>query len=173
MAQLVGVSAINQKVESSPPGQGTCLGCSAGLVPGQGTYERQLIDVSLSHRCFPLSLPFPLSKIDKRVRRCEGRKEGRKESTVDIDLCSTPEKGEMWPKASAETVAGVWLRGQNLHQSGMKDRQEGKCNTQGCSEQEHLCSGGSSTHVCTGVHSGEEGLAQHPARLGPQHRWVL
>ena len=36
----------------------------AGLIPSEGTYKRQQIDVSLSHRCFSpsFSLPFPLSK---------------------------------------------------------------------------------------------------------------
>ena len=58
------------------------------------------IDVSLSPSLSP-SL--------KSTSVSSGAKEERKESTVDIDLCSTPEKGEMWPKASAETVAGVWL----------------------------------------------------------------
>ena len=37
---------VHQKVMGSIPSQGTCL----GLVPSWGTYERQLIDVSLSHR---------------------------------------------------------------------------------------------------------------------------
>ena len=45
VAQLVGGSSCNQKV--------------AGLTPRLGTYRRQPIDASLSHRCF--SLPSSLS----------------------------------------------------------------------------------------------------------------
>ena len=60
VAQFVGHCPKNQKVIGWIPGQGTCLSC--GLGPGQGVWERQLIDVSL-----PLILPpSPLSeKINK------------------------------------------------------------------------------------------------------------
>ena len=55
MAQLVG----------RPPATGKVVGSIvAGSVLAQGTNERQLIDVSLSHGCFSPSLPLSL-KINK------------------------------------------------------------------------------------------------------------
>ena len=45
---------VCRKDMGSFPGQDTCIGC--GFVPSWGTYERQLINVSLSHQCFFLSL---------------------------------------------------------------------------------------------------------------------
>ena len=62
VAQLVGHRPTKQKVTGSIPAQGTCLG--VGLVPSQGTYERQPTVVSLSHLCFSPSLPLSL-KINK------------------------------------------------------------------------------------------------------------
>ena len=44
-----------------------------GSVPGQGTYERHLIDASLSHRCFSPSLPLSLKSI--RMSLGEGERE--------------------------------------------------------------------------------------------------
>ena len=50
------------KVASSVPHQGTRLSCRPG--PQLGAFERQAIDISLSHPCFHPSfcLPCPLSK---------------------------------------------------------------------------------------------------------------
>ena len=51
--------------------EGTCLSCS--LVPSWGMYERQLINVSLSHRCFSPSLspsvPLSLKTINKILKK--------------------------------------------------------------------------------------------------------
>ena len=47
VAQLVGYCPAKQKVAGSIPSQGTSW--VVGLVPHQGAYERQLINVSLSH----------------------------------------------------------------------------------------------------------------------------
>ena len=61
------VSSANRMVSSSIPGQDTSLGC--GLGPWLGVCERQLIDVSLAHWCFPFlsfSSPSPLSLKKKR-----------------------------------------------------------------------------------------------------------
>ena len=62
MAQWTECQPVNQKVTSSIPSQSTCLGCGPG--PQLGVWERQLIDVSLVHRCFSPSLspflPLPL-----------------------------------------------------------------------------------------------------------------
>ncbi|KAM7062989.1 uncharacterized protein WM277_004349 [Molossus nigricans] len=55
-AQLIGACPVNQKVVGAISGQGTHLGCR--FYPRSGCV--QLIDVSLSHRCF--SLPSSLSK---------------------------------------------------------------------------------------------------------------
>ena len=66
MAQLVGLRPTKQKVASSIPCQGARLDCGFG--PRQGTYEKQSINVSLSHKCFSpfLSPSLPLSlKINK------------------------------------------------------------------------------------------------------------
>ena len=59
VAQWIECQPANQRVLSSIPSQGTCLGCWPGEVPGSGAHERQPhIDVSL-----PLFLlPSPLSK---------------------------------------------------------------------------------------------------------------
>ena len=46
VAQWIEHWPANQKVTGLIPGQGTCWG--AGSVPGRGTSERQLLDVSLS-----------------------------------------------------------------------------------------------------------------------------
>ena len=58
---------VNQRVTGFVFGQGTCLGCGFG--PGRGAYKSWLRNVSLSHRCFSLSLflPSSLSKIYKHV----------------------------------------------------------------------------------------------------------
>ena len=49
----------NCKVAGSIPCQGTCLGCR--FIPGQGSYKRQLMDVSHIHDSPILSLSLPLS----------------------------------------------------------------------------------------------------------------
>ena len=53
MAQGAGCRPAKQKVTSSIPGWGTCLG--VGSVLGPGAFKRQPIDVCLSHRCLPPS----------------------------------------------------------------------------------------------------------------------
>ena len=66
VAQWIEHWPANQKVASSTPSQGTCLGCEPG--PWLGACKRQPICVSLIHRCFsPSPSPFiPLSlKINK------------------------------------------------------------------------------------------------------------
>ena len=55
VAQWFECWSADQRVTSSISGQGTCLGCRPG--PLLGTYQRQPIDVSLAHQCFPPSLP--------------------------------------------------------------------------------------------------------------------
>ena len=72
MAQLVGFHPVKRKVTGSIPIQGTYLGCRFG--PSQGTYERQLIDVYLSHRCFSPSCFLSGRK--------GGGKKGRKEKKI-------------------------------------------------------------------------------------------
>ena len=61
VAQLVGRHPAKQKVAGSVPSQGTGLDCGFG--PQVGAYEKQLIHVSLSHRCLSpsLSSSLPLS----------------------------------------------------------------------------------------------------------------
>ena len=54
VAQWIECQPENQKVAGSIPSQGTRLGCRIG--PRSGVCERQLIDVSVAHQCFPLSL---------------------------------------------------------------------------------------------------------------------
>ena len=55
IAQWIEYGLVNQRVASSIPSQGTCLGCGPG--PQLGMHERQPhTDVSL-----PLSFPSPLS----------------------------------------------------------------------------------------------------------------
>ena len=50
------VLSIDQKIASSIPGQGMCLGCGPGS--WLGVCERQPIDVSLTHQYFPPFLSF-------------------------------------------------------------------------------------------------------------------
>ena len=58
VAQSVGCHPAKPEVTGSILVQGTRLGM--GSVPCQGTYERQLTNISLSYPCFPLFLPpFP------------------------------------------------------------------------------------------------------------------
>ena len=47
VAQLVGASSHKAKVLQFDSGQGMCPGC--GFCPPQGAFEKQQIDVSLSH----------------------------------------------------------------------------------------------------------------------------
>ena len=57
-AQWIECWPANQGVISLLPGQGMCLGC--GPVHWLGMCERQPVDVSLTHRYFPLfHPPFP------------------------------------------------------------------------------------------------------------------
>ena len=61
---------VHRKVVGSVPGQAHTQ--VAGLIPAQGVYRRQLIDVSLSHLSLSLSLShptLPLSKINKHILR--------------------------------------------------------------------------------------------------------
>ena len=51
----VGCQIVNQKIASSIPSWGTCLGC--GLGPWLGACERQPTDVSLINVSLPLFLP--------------------------------------------------------------------------------------------------------------------
>lgn len=51
----------NQKVASSIPSQGWCLCCGLGL--WLGVFERQPIDVYLTHQRFPPSLPLPFPSL--------------------------------------------------------------------------------------------------------------
>ena len=58
VAQWTGCQPADQKATGLIPSQGTRLGCKPG--PWLGVWERQLIDLSLSHWSFPPSLPpFP------------------------------------------------------------------------------------------------------------------
>ena len=59
VAEWIGHCSANQKVASSTPSQGTCLGCRPGSQ--LGACKRQLINVFLAHKCFSASLflPFP------------------------------------------------------------------------------------------------------------------
>ena len=57
VAQLIGCRPVKQKVTSSIPGQGTCLGCR--FSPQLGHVKRQQNYVSLLHQWFSPSLsPF-------------------------------------------------------------------------------------------------------------------
>ena len=79
MVQLVGVLSCKPK------------GCGFDFLSGYmlrllvwspvSTYERQLIDVSLSHQCFApsFSLPSPLSKINRHVPRLVLTKKGNRD----------------------------------------------------------------------------------------------
>ena len=62
MAQLVGRHLAKHGVDGSSPSKGTGLGYRFGPSV-RDAYERQLINVSLSHRCFSPSLSpsLPLS----------------------------------------------------------------------------------------------------------------
>ena len=71
VAQLVGPYSTKWKSADSIPGQGTYL--SGSSVLRRGTYKRQPIHVSLSHRCFSPSFSpsLPLSlKINKIFKKC-------------------------------------------------------------------------------------------------------
>ena len=71
VAQWIECWPLNQKVTSSIPTEGTCLGCRPG--PHLGACDRQPVDVSLAHWCFSPSLspflPFSLkvNKIFKKI----------------------------------------------------------------------------------------------------------
>ena len=54
VAQWIECQPVNQKVAGSIPSQNIWLGCESG--PQLGACKRQLIDVSLAHRCFSPSL---------------------------------------------------------------------------------------------------------------------
>ena len=54
VAQWAEHHPINRKVASLIPSQGTCLDCRPG--PWLGACKRQLVDISLTHRCFSSSL---------------------------------------------------------------------------------------------------------------------
>ena len=56
---------MNQKVDGSIPGLGTCLGCRPG--PQLGACGRHLIDVSLIYQCFFLFLSSPAPKIINKI----------------------------------------------------------------------------------------------------------
>ena len=58
VTQWVEHRPANWKVASLIPGQGTCLGCRPG--PQLGVWERQLMDVSLTHQCSSPSHPLSL-----------------------------------------------------------------------------------------------------------------
>ena len=72
----------NQRFAGSIPSPGTCLGCGPG--PQYGACEKQRIDVSLAHPCFPPSpsplLPFSLNinnffffkGLSLQMQECEG-----------------------------------------------------------------------------------------------------
>ena len=51
VAQWIEYQPENQSVAGSIPSQGTCLGCGPG--PLLEACEKQLVDVSLTHHCFP------------------------------------------------------------------------------------------------------------------------
>ena len=67
VVQWIGHQPANQRVASSIPSQGMCLGCGPG--PWLRVCERQSVDVSLTHQCFSPSLLFSLkiNKIFKKV----------------------------------------------------------------------------------------------------------
>ena len=77
MIQLAGHPAIKKKVTEFISQSGHIPGLWVGF-PAGGTYERQLVDVSLSHRCFPpsLSLSIPSSK-NRGLRKSEGRRNSK------------------------------------------------------------------------------------------------
>ena len=62
VGQWIEHQPVNQRVTSSIPNQGTCLGCGRG--PQHGASEKQPhTDVSLP----PFLLPFPILKIKKKM----------------------------------------------------------------------------------------------------------
>ena len=69
---------------------------AAGSIPSLGTHKRQLIDVSLSHRCFSLSLFLSLSSLKisldedyKNYRSNNIRKLGSWRPMKKADVCCT------------------------------------------------------------------------------------
>ena len=58
VGQWIEHQPVKQKVADLIPSEGTCLGCGPG--PLLGACERQLINVSLAHRCFPPSVSLSL-----------------------------------------------------------------------------------------------------------------
>ena len=78
----------------------------AGLIPGQGMYGRQLIDVSLSHWCvgvsFSLFPPSSLWKQQKKVLRW-GFKKKMPFATHQVDFMSLSVLAASWGK-----VGSVW-----------------------------------------------------------------
>ena len=71
VAQWVEHGPANQRVSSSIPSQGTCLGCGPG--PWLRACERQPVNVSLTRQCFSPSLPIPL-KINLKILKNKQRK---------------------------------------------------------------------------------------------------
>ena len=81
MTQWVGHRPANRKAAGLIPGQGTDLGCGPG--PGLGVCERQLIGVSLTHRClspslFPSLYPFLQKYILKIFKKISHLKDYKK-----------------------------------------------------------------------------------------------
>ena len=100
VAQWTECRSANQRVASSVPGQGTCLGFRPG--PQLWGCERQPTNVSLTHQCcfFPsLSPSFPLSlKINKVKERKGRKKEKRKEKRREKKRKEKKKKINHWLK---------------------------------------------------------------------------
>ena len=69
VAQWVERQHANQKVSSSIPSQGTCLGCQPG--PQLGMCKWQPIDITLIHQCLSPSLPLPLKTNKYDIKKKE------------------------------------------------------------------------------------------------------
>ena len=92
-AQLVGVVSYSPKACAFDSWSGCAPGL-AGLISGRRVYRRQLINVSLSQRCFlSLSLSLCLKSIKmylqlriflKKVFHARGKREGRKTSCIPV-----------------------------------------------------------------------------------------
>ena len=101
VAPLVGALSVCQKAVGSIPSQGTHLGFC--WVPSRGPYERQLINVSLSHQSSShslslslscsVSLPLPssLSKINKHILG-RGFKKGEREKKKHFQVSAPLQK---------------------------------------------------------------------------------
>ena len=110
MAQLIGCPA-KQKVASSVPGQGTCLGCR--FRPWL-SYVQKAAHECFSHPCFFSLSPFPFSKRGYRVKKCLKKKANKTVKPISIlshnfSMKSKPqilEKGHNYSPSEPRLILG-------------------------------------------------------------------